>query len=213
MAGITAKPEHVLNNYLTSLRAGEPQHLDALELVSLHTDSLAPSLTYLTLAEAHAQHQIVVSEKAYAAVPTLQVINKAAAPVLVLDGEEIVGGRQNRVVNTTLLIPAQCTFELDVTCVEQSRWHPDAGESFAPGETLYPTLRQQKSAQVAASLIASGAPRTNQSAVWAEVEAMHQRRGTRSSTKLSMTCTSGGTRSWGAPRKFCVTRRRRLSAS
>jgi hypothetical protein len=157
--------------------------MDALALVALHTDSLPPAFSYLTLVEAHACGQAVVSEKPRASVPTLTVINNAAVPILILDGEEIVGGRQNRVVNTTLLVPAQSTFELDVTCVEHGRWHPAAGETFVPGETVYPSLRQQKAAQVAASLTASGLPQADQAAVWSEISTTHRRRGTRSSTE------------------------------
>jgi len=47
----------------------------------------------------------------------LQVINSGEVPVLLIDGVEIVGGRQNRVVNTTVLVPAQSAFELVFTCV------------------------------------------------------------------------------------------------
>ena len=86
MGRLKADAAHVLNTYLMSLRAGEPQLMEALAVVPLHTDSLAPSLTYLTLAEAHAQHQVVVAEKTHASVPTLVVIQKAASPVLILDG-------------------------------------------------------------------------------------------------------------------------------
>ena len=35
-------------------------------------------------------------------VPELKVINKAEIPILLLDGEELVGAKQNRVLNTTM---------------------------------------------------------------------------------------------------------------
>ena len=157
--------------------------MDALAVVPLHSNSPSPEFNYLTLPEAHATGQVVVSEKPSATVPTLLVINRAGLPILILDGEEIVGGRQNRVVNTTLLVPAHSTFELDVTCVEQGRWHPGLDETFAPGETVYPMLQQHKAAQVAASLSASGVPHADQSAVWDQIATTHQRRGTQSSTQ------------------------------
>src|SRR4030081_325043 len=150
----TADAAQLLSTWLTSLHISEPQVMDALALVPLHADSPPPPFSYLTLAEAHARGQVVVSEKPYASVPTLLVINGAAMPILVLDGEEIVGGRQNRVVNTTLLVPARSTFELDVTCVEHGRWFESAA-AFAPGEAVYPTLRGQKAQQVSAALAAT----------------------------------------------------------
>src|SRR4030081_857125 len=175
----TADAAQLLSTWLTSLHISEPQVMDALALVPLHADSPPPPFSYLTLAEAHARGQVVVSEKPHASVPTLLVINGSAMPILILDGEEIVGGRQNRVVNTTLLVPARSPFELDVPCVEHGRWHPAACETFVPGETVYPTLRQQKAVQVAESLTASGLPHVDQSAVWDEISATHRRRGTR----------------------------------
>ena len=179
----TTDEAHVLNTWLESMHIGELRVMDALAVVPLHSNSPSPELNYLTLPEAHAAGQVVVSEKPSATVPTLLVINRAALPILILDGEEIVGGRQNRVVNTTLLVPAQSTFELDVTCVEHGRWHLGLDETFAPGETVYPTLRQHKAAQVAESLTASGEPHADQSAVWDEIATTHQRRGTHSSTQ------------------------------
>jgi len=152
-------------------------------LVEEFQASLPYPLDYVTLAAAYATGDVIVSEKSIASVATLLLINCCSVPILILDGEEIVGGRQSRVVNTTLLVPAQCEFELDVTCVEQGRWHPAAGETFAPGETLYPTLRQQKSAQTAASLRASGVAHADQTAVWGEVAARQAHSGTRSSTR------------------------------
>jgi hypothetical protein len=39
-------------------------------------------------------------------VPQLLFINDAMRPVLLLDGEELVGAKQNRVLNLTVLAPA-----------------------------------------------------------------------------------------------------------
>src|SRR3954451_15324816 len=124
--------EAAVTTWLAALRVGTPAALDALALVPVHADSALPEVNLITLAEAHADGLVVIAEKPSASVPTLLVTNRAALPVLILDGEEIVGGRQNRVVNTTLLIPARSTFELDVTCVEHGRWHAVTGETFAP---------------------------------------------------------------------------------
>ncbi|MBT8446990.1 MAG: hypothetical protein KJO38_07570, partial [Gammaproteobacteria bacterium] len=55
-------------------------------------------------------------------VPELRVENKADRPVLIMDGEQLIGAKQNRVANLTLLLPAGKTTVIPVSCVEQGRW-------------------------------------------------------------------------------------------
>ncbi len=40
-------------------------------------------------------------------VPFLQVANGADRPLLLLDGEELIGAKQNRILNTTVLVAAR----------------------------------------------------------------------------------------------------------
>ena len=42
--------------------------------------------------------------------------------LLMLDGEELVGAKKNRVLNVTVLIAAQSDTVIPVSCVEQGRW-------------------------------------------------------------------------------------------
>lgn len=68
-------------------------------------------------------------------VPSFQLVNHGSLPVLILDGEEVVGGPQNRVVNTTLLIAANSVFDLLVSCVEHWGWR-EARKGFGAGEAV-----------------------------------------------------------------------------
>jgi hypothetical protein len=114
-------------------------------------------------------------------VPTLRIWNRGDLPILILDGEELVGGQQNRVLNTTLLVPADTLFDLPVSCVESGRWH-EATFDFHPGEAVYPTLRQQKLTQVSRSLAASQRPVADQGQVWEEIADRQRRTATPSAT-------------------------------
>jgi hypothetical protein len=55
-------------------------------------------------------------------VPELKVVNKSDRMLLILDGEGLVGAKQNRIVNTTILIAGNTTTVIPVSCVEQGRW-------------------------------------------------------------------------------------------
>ena len=55
-------------------------------------------------------------------VPALRVVNRGLHPILIVDGEELVGAKQNRVVNLAILVAAQSAFTIPVSCVEAGRW-------------------------------------------------------------------------------------------
>lgn len=87
-------------------------------LLSTH----ALDLEYLLLDEALADGSIEVEEVDNSgSVPELKVINNSPQMVLILDGEELVGAKQNRIINTTILIQGKSTTVIPVSCVEQGR--------------------------------------------------------------------------------------------
>lgn len=55
-------------------------------------------------------------------VPFLQVANGADRPLLLVDGEELIGAKQNRILNTTVLVAAHAEVTIPVSCVERGRW-------------------------------------------------------------------------------------------
>ena len=136
---------------------------------------------YRTIEEAIAEGWVEVSEQPAATVPELVLWNKSTAIVLVLDGEEIVGGRQNRIVNVTFLVGAGAKATLPVSCVEHGRWH-EVSPRFAPGEVSYFSLKREKHEQVRANLRASGQPMADQSAIWGRLAERHAAARTDSAT-------------------------------
>ncbi len=132
------------------------------------TGASASALGYRTLEQAIADGSVEVTEQPSATVPELTLRNKGATLIFVLDGEEILGGQQNRIVNASFLVAANVTVALPVTCVEHGRWH-STSRSFSSGESTYYSLRSAKHAQVRDSLRRSGGHTSDQSAVWSEV--------------------------------------------
>jgi hypothetical protein len=177
----TTSPSELLAAWLQTLRLGEPIRSRALAIIPVYGGDGIAAVAYRTLSDALASGEVLISEHAHASVPTLKVINQGTLPVLILDGDEVVGGLQNRVVNTTLLVPARSSFDLPVSCIEHGRWHQSRA-TFASGEAVHPSLRRQKVEQVTASFHASATAVADQAVVWSEVEASHRRTGTRSAT-------------------------------
>ena len=101
--------------------------------------------------------------------PELLVVNEGPRPVLLVDGEELVGARQNRIVNITLLVPAHGKLHIPVSCVEAGRWSYRSRE-FAPADRAYhATGRRDKMAQVNLSMRTNASRSADQGAVWDEI--------------------------------------------
>jgi hypothetical protein len=102
-------------------------------------------------------------------VPFLKIENKGDCPILILEGEELVGGKQNRVVNTTVVVLAGSTLEIPVSCMEAGRWDYRR-KDFDSGEALFRAKsRAVQKESVMASLCADLSYRSDQGAVWNEV--------------------------------------------
>jgi len=115
-------------------------------------------------------------------VPDLKVINGAEIPILLLDGEEVVGAKQNRVLNTTILVKEKSELVIPVSCTEQGRWAYREKE-FSDSDTLMSTkLRRIKAQTVSDTLADSQEFRSNQSTVWTAIEEMSEEAGAQSQT-------------------------------
>ncbi len=120
---------------LVSLEFGEIASHEGLAMVPLLGLSVDPD--YLLLEEALDTGCAQVSEVSTAGdVNQLQFSNKCERPVLLLDGEEIRGAKQNRVMNLTILVPAKTELVIPVSCVEAGRWRHD-GEKFASSRQMH----------------------------------------------------------------------------
>ena len=103
------------------------------------------------------------------AVPFLRAENNGSKPVLILDGEELVGGKQNRIVNTSIIILPGKVMDIPVSCMEAGRWNRQR-EDFASGEAMFRAKsRAVQKASVTMSLHREGSFRSDQGAVWDEV--------------------------------------------
>jgi hypothetical protein len=60
----------------------------------------------------------------------------------VVDGEELVGAQQNRIVNATFLIAGLTEVTIPVGCVEQGRWSYRS-QDFASGKKVMPAILRQ----------------------------------------------------------------------
>ena len=82
-----------------------------------------------------------------ASVNQLVLINRSKRPLLLLAGELVSGGKQDRIIGKDRLVPAGSEpLPLDVFCVEHGRW--SSGADFTDAKTIvHPSVREQAAVQ------------------------------------------------------------------
>lgn len=126
-----------------------------------------------------------------AVVSEVIVKNNAVTPLLILDGEEVIGSKQNRIFNSTTIIEAKTTKKVSVSCTEAGRWS-DTSKVFVKSENIAPvSLRRGTKESVLKSLRLQNSYHADQSRVWSDVARTQKSLSTTSETSaLSDTFTS-----------------------
>lgn len=159
----------IINRALQAVTLGEVQSFANLQITPLLAQA-AGTADYLTLAEAQALGLSVVTEVSESgSVPTLLLENRADQAVFLLDGEELIGAKQNRILNLTLLVPAKTKLEIPVSCVEQGRWSHRTEEFASAERTFFSKGRARKAARVSENLRESGHRNSHQGEVWEDI--------------------------------------------
>ncbi|OGK91402.1 MAG: hypothetical protein A2X50_08405 [Candidatus Rokubacteria bacterium GWF2_70_14] len=144
---------------VTGVTPGGRRAYGALEVLWLRGAVVASPLAAATLDEARAAGTLTVVERERPTVPALLVENRGTTHVLLLAGEILLGGKQNRVVVEDVLLPPRSgPVDLQVYCVEQGRWS-GAARGFGGGDTV-----------AAPGLRAKVLERRGQDEVWREVD-------------------------------------------
>jgi len=174
--------QQTITAYLNNISIGEKQSYKNLTLFPLTGQDTA-AVEYLLLDEALKEHLIEVTEVSQGgSVPELKVLNSSEKPVLLFDGEELVGAKQNRVLNTTILVAPKSVVVIPVSCVEQGRWSYRSSAFYSEERIMACSLRASKASQVNYSLRERGRHYSDQGAIWHEIEEKAFRRSAPSSS-------------------------------
>lgn len=174
---------------LKALSLGDSQAFRNLTAFPLLNPAAGPP-DYITLSQAVRDGAAQITEISEGgSVPQLLLDNQGDAKILILDGEELIGAKQNRIANLTVLADANSKTVLPVSCVEAGRWHyrSDAQEERprefrVSGIPMFHRARANKSMAVSENLKATGTHGANQSEVWDDISAKHRRMGVNSPT-------------------------------
>jgi len=155
---------------LSNLHLGDAsihQNMAVMPLLSGH-EKIAE---YLTLDEALSKKYVHIKELSEnGVVPQLLLTNKGDKPVLLLDGEELLGAKQNRLINLTILAAARQSTIIPVSCVEAGRWRHSSDHFRTSKSVSFHKVRAEKASQVSASLRRDRSHRSNQAKVWDSID-------------------------------------------
>lgn len=189
----------LISTTLDSTQLGEPAQFGNLTLYPLLADSPGTP-AYLTLDEAierklarvtatvrpeEARQGAVSKDEQLSeqgSVPELFFENLADRDILLADGEELVGARQNRILNISILVAAKKRIVVPVSCVESGRWSYRSRDFASSGRNLYAKARAEKMRHVSASMRHSGERRSDQAALWQSIACKEEALGVSSAT-------------------------------
>lgn len=161
---------NAIEQAISGLQLGEPLSHEGLTVQPLIRASLLGK-DYLTLDEALKQNVARVTEVSEGgSVPQLLFRNQGEQAVFLLDGEELVGAKQNRVLNITILAPAGKDTVIPVSCVEAGRWNHSRADFTSAPRAQFSASRAKKAARVSESLAAEHVARSDQGEVWADID-------------------------------------------
>lgn len=168
---------------LAEIKVSEPVSIRNLTIFPLLSERDDSGPDYIPSSVAIEEQGMCVEEIVeQGSVPNLMVINPGQVAVLLLDGEELRGAKQNRIVNTSILIPPESRTVINVSCTESGRWSYTS-KHFAHSKTIMAAkLRRRKSRAVSKNLESKKGFASNQGEVWQNVAELNAKIGSHSAT-------------------------------
>ncbi|MGN0105358.1 ARPP-1 family domain-containing protein [Methanobrevibacter ruminantium] len=168
-----------LNGAKISIEILESQKYENVEAIPIRSDFFGKK-DFLTLKKGYEMNLVEIKELDHSTVNAVSCKNDSVAPLILIDGDEITGAMQNRIINDTLLIPAKSTVNIPVSCTEHGRWHT-RGEGEA-SRTFEPSLYSANHSTRSRKSRASYEERDYQGEVWDSISEFESRSNFKSMT-------------------------------
>ncbi len=102
-------------------------------------------------------------------VNTIAVVNHSPHFVFLMDGDILAGAKQNRVINTSVLLAPASKTEVPVSCVEAGRWQHASSAFRGTDYTAPSAMRAQKADHVRTHLRTRNSFEADQRTIWQSV--------------------------------------------
>ncbi len=141
-------------------------NLGIIQLATSGQDSFA----YIGCGRALSENLIEAKELSESGnVNSIFVLNHSPHFVFLMDGDILAGAKQNRVINTSMLLAPESKSQVPVSCVEHGRWH-HASKGFTGTDYSAPSkMRSDKAGQILMSLQQKRGFSADQTKIWNHV--------------------------------------------
>ena len=174
--------QNIIEATLNEVRLGDPQHYRNMSVFPLLFSGKS-KLEYSMLRKALNEEYIMITEiSENGSVPELKLFNVTESYILLLDGEELEGAKQNRVLNTTILVYPRSELKVPVSCTEQGRWNRVSAAFHDSEKIMFSRARGNKMSRVHQSLKYGEGYRSDQSEVWKDISDLQSKRNIHSPT-------------------------------
>jgi len=165
-----------------TIRVADPISHESISIFPLQAEVVS-KVDYALSDEALAAGTVTVEEVGEAgSVPELIVNNQTDHLVLFLEGEELRGAKQNRVLNTSVLVAAQSQITIPVSCVEKGRWRYSSRLFASGGSHGSSKMRHILKQSVLKSVKEGRGHSSDQGEIWKEVDRQSESLGSHSAT-------------------------------
>jgi len=159
---------------------GEVMRGRAVTVLPLFTKPAGPPVAYRLGSHALAKGVLEVHD--VFGVDRLEARNRSGDRLLLVEGDHLIGAKQNRVVTSSVLVGAQSKLTLPVSCVEQGRW--EGAARFESASIIAPSnIRRILKISTTQSLLRRSGRAANQSQIWSHIEQQQRRLRVSSSTR------------------------------
>ena len=169
------KTQNNLSAFIKTIKLNEPISFNNLTVypIDVPVDYLE---NFISLDDAIKNNWIDITEISEGgSVGNLKVKNNAPCSVLMLDGEELVGAKQNRILNTSILIENEKEIIIPVSCVEEGRWQYRSRNFRTSDAVFFSYGRKNKMRDVNMYSEKTGEFRSEQHNVWEDVAFMRKK--------------------------------------
>lgn len=173
----------MIKQILHSIQFGDMQSYLSIAAFPIFCPPRENPFEYHTLADAMKSDLITITEVDQGgSVPELKLVSKSETPVLILEGEEVMGAKQNRIIVTTILVAEKGEVIIPVNCTERGRWSYNSPKFRDSGNISSFDVKREMKDSVTDSLFFRKVHSADQLKTWEKIEELHSRSGTYSTS-------------------------------